>query len=213
MTTSTTKNEPTTKSTEGQSGIGSSNDSGFMVSEDTPVDFDPESMLPPHKRVTASRGKFGVSGIIEPSKKAKAVLEQRRVELGKLENPIYEEIADKVKSITSPEELSQYNQYPIAVLRLSEEGEGDKLTVVGSLKNLSLLHGGEFLHVEVEVSSKFILSALPQFMRNKLTLTEITYYIGGKPTKQDYTKTKFRSIICKDFEGTVTQCKLVFVRG
>lgn len=183
---------------------------GVSVSEDTPEGFDPDSLvavdLPfrPKKRPT-----LGVYPILEPPSKVMKMAEDAAKQ-------IYEE-SHPSKPLAPAEattaiELSKNSLYPIAVLFLDVKGSGE-VTVVGSLKGISMLHGGEFMHLDLELVINHLLPMLPKLENMNASLAKLEVSSKGETITTEYKKVKLKSVLCKDFTGAVTQCKLVFVRS
>lgn len=185
-------------------------DGNVSLSDNAPPDFDPDSLVTELPFRSKKRMTLGVQPILEPPKRIKEMAEQ-------VKEQIYEEFNHPSKPETSatvtPEEVSKNTLYPIGVLFLTVDKAGE-VTIVGSLKGLSMLHGGEFLHLDLEVNTNSILPLIPKLenMVGKLNRLEVSSR-GETITTEYKNKLKLKTIACKDFNGSLTQCKLVFVRG
>lgn len=176
---------------------------GVSVSEDTPEGFDPDSLVAvelPFR--TKKRPTLDVLPVLEPPPKLQVMAE-------KAAKQIYEEAP---QTPTTAIELSKNSSYPIAVLFLDVKGEGE-VTVVGSLKGISMLHGGEFMHLDLELVINHLLPMLPKLENMNASFIKLEVSSKGETITTEYKKVKLKSVLCKDFTGAVTQCKLVFVRS
>jgi len=177
--------------------------SGVSVSEDTPEGFDPDSLVAVELPFRAKkRPTLGVQPILEPPLKIKKMAEDAAKQ-------IYEETQP---AATTAIELSKNSSYPIAVLFMDVTGTGE-VTIVGSLKGISMLHGGEFMHLDLELVINHLLPLLPKFENMNASLVKVEVSSKGETITTEYKKVKLKSVLCKDFTGAVTQCKLVFVRS
>jgi hypothetical protein len=179
--------------------------SGVSVSEDTPEGFDPDSLVAVELPFRAKkRPTLGVQPILEPPLKIKKMAEEAAKQ-------IYEETQSPAVTTTAIE-LSKNSAYPIAVLFLNVV-DTDGVTIVGSLKGISMLHGGEFMHLDLELVINHLLPMLPKFENMNASLVKLEVSSKGETITTEYKKVKLKSVLCKDFTGAVTQCKLVFVRS
>ena len=158
------------------------------LSEDTPKDFDPESLFVERK----TNRTFGVQPILLPPT------------LKETFNDIYEEPHNQKESI---EKLG----HPVITITFV----GDVEVFVAVLKGFSITREGQFLQLKIKNCASYFFPLMKLIKDKDLLLDKLE--ISSSDEKQsilEYPEHSYKldKISCKDFATGYAECKLVFVK-
>jgi hypothetical protein len=205
----------------------------FYLSENTPPEFDPDSLVLDDKVILpklTSATRFGVQGFIPTSStRLSSMAESIKNKMSDQHKPkptVYEdeEESDLSTLVTptpskTPAELSKNSLYPVAMVYLSVGGIDSEFGIPGSLRAFSSIQGGKFLHLELELVTAYLFSVMPKLSLGKIKLDKLEICVNGESTMFSYSSLyeendmNLRTWTCKECINNTCVCKLIFVRG